>query len=196
MRGTLHGCSISASAALLCGPSQPLPFGHYGSVKGQDNPFCLAVGEQITEFRKIPRSEPRPRSGTIKINGKKAKVTTLNDSAWTARAGGVTLDISQDASGLQMLYTAKGGANGVCQVSASSGSAASSGAAPAGMPSEDEQACLAATSRETNNGDVTLLSSETSEANNTVYVGVGPQRAKWKCLVKNGKVAEVSSMGN
>lgn len=135
-------------------------------------------------------------SGTIKINGKKAKVTTLNDSAWTARAGGVTLDISQDASGLQMLYTAKGGANGVCQVSASPGSAASSGAAPAGMPSEDEQACLAATSRETNNGDVTLLSSETSEANNTVYVGVGPQRAKWKCLVKNGKVAEVSSMGN
>jgi len=134
-------------------------------------------------------------SGTIKINGKKASVKTLNDSAWTAKISGVTIDIANDASGLQLLYTAKGGANGVCEVTSSSSSAGSS-AASSGTPSKDEQACLAATSRETNNGDVMVLSTETSEANNTVYVGVGPQRAQWKCLVKNGKVAEVSSMGN
>jgi len=63
-----------------------------------------------------------------------------------------------------------------------------------GMPSKDAQACLAAVSRETNNGDVVLQSEETSEANTLVMVGVGPQRAPWKCLAKDGAVAEVMSM--
>lgn len=131
-------------------------------------------------------------TGTVRINGKKATVKTLNTDAWTAKIGGVTIDIARDDSGLQLFYTAKGGANGICQVSSSAGSAAPS----AGMPPEDEQACLAATSRETNYGDVVFLSTGTSEANNTVCIGAGPQRAKWKCLVKNGKVAEAESMGN
>lgn len=134
-------------------------------------------------------------SGTVRINGKKATVKTLNSNAWTARASGVTIDIARDDSGLQLFYTAKGGANGICQVT-SSAAAAGSSAGSGGTPSEDEQACLAATSRETNNGDVMVLRTETSEANNTVYVGVGPQQAPWKCLVKNGKVAGVESMGN
>jgi len=38
------------------------------------------------------------------------------------------------------------------------------------------------------------LSVEESEANTLVMVGVGPNRAPWKCLSKNGAVAEVSSM--
>jgi len=63
-----------------------------------------------------------------------------------------------------------------------------------GMPSKDAQACLAAVSRQTNNGDVVLLSEETSEANTLVMVGVGPQRAPWKCLAKDGIVDEVMSM--
>ena len=44
--------------------------------------------------------------------------------------------------------------------------------------------------------DVVLLNTETSEANNTVIIGVGEQKAKWQCLVKNGKVAEVMSLTN
>jgi hypothetical protein len=35
-----------------------------------------------------------------------------------------------------------------------------------------------------------------SEANNTVTVGVGPQKAPWRCLVKGGKVADVMSQTN
>lgn len=132
-------------------------------------------------------------SGTVRINGKKASVKTINANAWDASANGVTINIARDSSGLMLSYTGKHGANGICEVTSSAASSGGSSAA-AGTPSEDEQACLAATSRETNNGDVTLLGTETSEANNTVYVGVGPQRAKWKCLVKNGKVAEVQSM--
>jgi hypothetical protein len=64
----------------------------------------------------------------------------------------------------------------------------------AGTPSQDEQACLQAVSTQTGNGEVVLLRTETSEANNAVYVGVGPNRAEWRCLVKGGVVAEVMSM--
>ena len=63
-----------------------------------------------------------------------------------------------------------------------------------GKPSKDEQACLQAVSIKTNNGDVTVLRMETSEANNLVVVGVGPNKAPWRCLVSRGVVAEVMSM--
>ncbi len=63
-----------------------------------------------------------------------------------------------------------------------------------GMPTKDEQACLQAVSIKTNNGDVTVLRMETSEANNLVVVGVGPNKAPWRCLVSGGVVAEVMSM--
>jgi hypothetical protein len=65
----------------------------------------------------------------------------------------------------------------------------------ASMPTTQEQACLAAVSNETNNGDVAVLSSEFSEANTSVMIGVGADRAPWRCLVSNdGVVAEVTSM--
>jgi len=77
---------------------------------------------------------------------------------------------------------------------AGSGSDAKPDATKGGMPSKDEQACLQAVSIKTNNGDVTLLRTETSEANNLVVVGVGPTKAPWRCLVSRGVVAEVMSM--
>ena len=83
---------------------------------------------------------------------------------------------------------------GAAENTASSTVPESSPEKPGGTPSKDEQACLQAVSIETNNGDVTLLSSETSEANNVVVIGVGPDRAPWRCLVSKGVVAEVSSM--
>ncbi|MEW9805727.1 SH3 domain-containing protein [Mesorhizobium sp. ZMM04-5] len=58
---------------------------------------------------------------------------------------------------------------------------------------EDKKACLAAVRAQTNNS-VTVLSSEFSEANSMVMVGVGPNRAPWRCLVSRGRVAEVMSM--
>lgn len=64
-------------------------------------------------------------------------------------------------------------------------------------PTRDEQACLQAVNRTTNNPEVQLMTgTETSEANNTVYIGVGANLAIWRCLVKNGTVAEVMSMTN
>ena len=65
------------------------------------------------------------------------------------------------------------------------------------MPSVQEQACLAGVSNEANNGEVSVLSSEFSEANTVVMIGVGPDAAPWRCLVANdGVVAEVSFAGS
>lgn len=65
------------------------------------------------------------------------------------------------------------------------------------MPSVQEQACLAAVSNESNNGEVSVLSSEFSEANTVVMIGVGADAAPWRCLVSNdGVVAEVSFAGS
>jgi hypothetical protein len=70
-------------------------------------------------------------------------------------------------------------------------------AAATGAPSKQEQACLAAVSNQANNGEVTVLSSEFSQANSVVMVGVGSQRAPWRCLVSNsGVVQEVMFAGS
>lgn len=63
-------------------------------------------------------------------------------------------------------------------------------------PNAAEQACLAAVSREANNGDVALLGSEFSEAGTFVRVGVGANRAPWKCIAySDGTTAGVEYMG-
>jgi hypothetical protein len=58
----------------------------------------------------------------------------------------------------------------------------------------DKTACLLAVKRKTNNPKVVVLSVETSEANNSVTIGVGPDRAPWRCLVKRGIIADVMSL--
>ena len=62
------------------------------------------------------------------------------------------------------------------------------------VSSKDKQVCLDAVARETGNPEIVLLSSEFTQANNAVIVGVGPQKAKWQCLVKNGIVAGIMSL--
>lgn len=59
----------------------------------------------------------------------------------------------------------------------------------------NERACLNAVAAETGN-TVTVLSTEFSEANTLVMVGVGPQLAPWRCLVSNGIVAEIMFDGD
>ena len=64
-------------------------------------------------------------------------------------------------------------------------------------PSAAEQACLRDVSRTTNNGDVVLLSSSFSQAGTEVIVGVGPQRARWRCIgYDNGTTAGIESLAN
>ena len=79
--------------------------------------------------------------------------------------------------------------------SSGSGLAPAASALRTGSPA-DEGACERAVSFQTNNGDAITLSSTFSEANTVVIVGVGPERARWRCLVSNGVVAEVMSLTN
>lgn len=133
-------------------------------------------------------------NGKVRINGTKATVKTFSATAWEARANGISVDFGFDGPDLTMTYTAKGGANGICQVT-SGGAAGNAGAGNLTLaPPKDQQACLAAVSNTTNNGEVVVLDTNSSEANNTVIVGVGKDKAKWKCLVKNGRVGEVMSL--
>jgi len=86
-----------------------------------------------------------------------------------------------------------------CQSSAPPPPAATS------MPSEtmamrtgspaDERACLDAIDSQTD-GEVLVLSSEFSQANTLVMVGVGPERAPWRCLVSGGIVGETMFAGS
>ena len=63
------------------------------------------------------------------------------------------------------------------------------------MPSRAEQACLRAVTQTTNNPDVVLLESTYSEAGTEVIVGVGPQRARWRCIgYRDGTTGEVMSL--
>jgi hypothetical protein len=64
------------------------------------------------------------------------------------------------------------------------------------VPARDKKACLRAVKAKTHNPKVTVLEAISSEANNTVTVGVGPQRAPWRCLVKRGHVADVMSLAS
>ncbi len=71
------------------------------------------------------------------------------------------------------------------------------GGSSASTPSAAEQACLQRVSIETNNGDVTLLSSSFSQAGTEVIVGVGPQRARWQCIAySDGSTSRPMSLTN
>jgi hypothetical protein len=63
------------------------------------------------------------------------------------------------------------------------------------MPTQAEQGCLRDVTGTTNNPDVVMLSSSYSEAGTEVIVGVGPQRARWRCIgYKDGTTAGIMSL--
>lgn len=67
----------------------------------------------------------------------------------------------------------------------------------ASVPQVARDACLREVRRTTNNPDVSIIEMIYSEANSQVKVGVGSDRAPWRCLVSNsGVVAEVLSLTN
>ncbi len=84
------------------------------------------------------------------------------------------------------------------------GCSTDSGSAPVGtaapmmdqsVPQVARNACLREVARTTNTPQGTILEMIYSEANSQVIVGVGPQLARWRCLVSNsGAVAEVTSL--
>jgi hypothetical protein len=60
-------------------------------------------------------------------------------------------------------------------------------------PASDEGTCLNAVAAQTGNS-VAVLQSTTSEANNEVIIGVGPEQARWQCLINRGVVVQIMSL--
>lgn len=53
--------------------------------------------------------------------------------------------------------------------------------------SDASRICLAAVSKRTGNGNVSVVRAYSRYQSTDVYVGVGPQRTQWRCVVtKNG----------
>ncbi|MGB8884001.1 MAG: hypothetical protein WCC44_09070 [Azonexus sp.] len=75
------------------------------------------------------------RDGVVRINGQKAKVKKLNDNAFDAKAGYITISVTANPGAApDVFYTGKGKANGVCTVTgfeAGKGAAAESARQPA-----------------------------------------------------------------
>jgi hypothetical protein len=62
-------------------------------------------------------------------------------------------------------------------------------------PSAAAQACLRDVTTTTNNGDVALISESFSQAGTEVIVGVGPDRARWRCIgYSDGTTAGIESL--
>lgn len=140
------------------------------------------------------------RSGRAYINAKKATVRSKNANYSEIVGGGVTVSVARDNGSLIVSYTGPGRANGMCTITEQKAveSAAPATKKPvtnvgADVPKRDQKACLRAAKKQTHNPKVTVLNAVSSEANNTVTVGVGADKAPWRCLVKNGKVADVMS---
>jgi hypothetical protein len=128
--------------------------------------------------------------GTVKIDGGKAALKTLSGTAWQAKLGAMKIDIGRDGAQVFASESPKGD---ICEVTSSSAAPNSDGSM-GGVPKSDQKACLKAVKHKTNNKMVSVLEARSSEANNEVIVGVGPDKAKWQCLVKNGSVAGVMSL--
>jgi hypothetical protein len=63
----------------------------------------------------------------------------------------------------------------------------------ASVPGKDKQACIRALRKQGGSASVVVIGAVGSEANNQVTLGLGPQRAPWRCLVKRGKVVDLMS---
>lgn len=142
------------------------------------------------------------RAGRAYIGGKKASVRSRNANYHELRGSGITVSVAVDPGALTVTYTGKNRANGVCQVveqetveSAAPEIVKPETAKPYDdVPARDKRACLKAVKKTTHNPKAVVIGAESSEANNTVTIGVGPQRAPWRCLVKRGVVADVMSL--
>jgi len=141
------------------------------------------------------------RAGRAYLNGKRATVRSKNANYSEIVGGGVTISVARDSGSLIVSYTGPHRANGVCQVveqetvesTPSEPARPESANAYDDVPKRDRQACLKAVRKTTHNPKVVVINAISSEANNTVTVGVGAEKAPWRCLVKRGKVADVMS---
>lgn len=65
-------------------------------------------------------------------------------------------------------------------------------AAPTGpVSAAEEAACREAVAKTAGAAEMTVLSAEASAGNAEIVMGVGPEKARWQCLLSGGKVAGI-----
>lgn len=124
----------------------------------------------------------------IRINREKATVQTFSDRSWEARGKTVNIIIALDGSKLTVSYSGSSG-NGACRVTSST---TGSGTRHNDVPKKDQKACRAAVADKAGKVDITVLEVHSAPAGNTVMLSAG--KAKWKCIVKSGKVTEAVTL--
>ena len=66
-----------------------------------------------------------------------------------------------------------------------------------GLPSPAQSNCMAAVADEAGNLNVTVLAAGASQGGSEVVIGVGEDRAPWRCLAdRDGNVEQVTALGN
>lgn len=141
------------------------------------NNACLsAVGSETGEANLAILSNEFSEANTLVMIGVGA-----NRAPWRCL-------VSNDAQVQEIMFTGDDSAGAPAPAGGMGGSDVSGAAV---------DAYLSAVSGETGNGDVAILGTEFSEANSLVTVGVGPDRAAWRCLVSNdAQVLEVMSQSD
>lgn len=133
------------------------------------------------------------------------QVTTLPGEEYQGQTivTGQTPPSGDDVTSFQCRFSGKGAlAKFRAYPPAGGGPASPAEAAPGAImdksvPKAARNACLKAVARVTNNKQVVITSMIFSQANSEVTVGVGPQKAPWRCLVSNsGVVQETMSLSD
>ena len=143
------------------------------------------------------QANPTDLSDFVGARGGQAEMGLQNRGYELARTEGLTAYWYNSAENdCAKIVTDNGRYKSVDKVSPSQ-CGASGGATASGTPTAAEQACLRDVTKTTQNPDVTLLESSFSEAGTEVIVGVGPQRARWRCIAyKDGSTAGIESLTN
>ncbi len=139
------------------------------------------------------------QGGPVYINGKEAKLQKFSDTYYEAKGSNVTISIMQNPDeSLDISYTGKGGANGVCKP-ASTGAASTSNTGGSSATGKAEKACLAEVAKKTGvaSSKLSVVDVLTAEAGIGVTIKVPGADAPWSCLSDaNGKVQGASYTGS
>ncbi|MCI0429035.1 MAG: hypothetical protein L0210_00625 [Rhodospirillales bacterium] len=139
------------------------------------------------------------QGGPVFINGKEAKLKKSNENYYEATGHGVTVSISINPDkSLDVSYTGKHRAHGVCHKSGQAAGNKSHSPKTTDQDPKATKACLAAVAKKVgvDHSKVSAIEVLTAEAGTLVTVKVPKADAPWSCQYERGKVQGVSFTGS
>jgi hypothetical protein len=166
---------------------------------------CLGAAGAIAATSGATLEEACAKEAAKRLKVGRDKVTTLPGEVYQGQTivTGQTPPSGDDVTSFQCRFSGKGALTKFrAYPPAGGGPAAPAEAAPGAImdtsvPKAARNACLKAVAKVTNNKTVVITGMIFSEANSEVTIGVGPQKAQWRCLVSNsGVVQETMSLAD